>query len=94
MASKAAIDIGSNSIRLLIGEQKGSHFTISHSVKTPLRLGADVFSSGYIRDKSLEKLLMVFFEYKKHLTEHNVQACHVVATSALREAINAKRDCS
>ena len=91
MINKAAIDIGSNSICLLIGQQKGSHFIISNSVKTPLRLGTDVFSSGYIGDQSLEKLIMVFFEYKKHLTEHNVQACHVVATSALREAINAKK---
>ena len=88
--NKAAIDIGSNSIRLLIGQQNGSDFVISNSVKTPLRLGTDVFSSGYVGDQSLEKLLTVFFEYKKHLTEHDVQACHVVATSALREAINAK----
>ena len=90
MTNKAAIDIGSNSIRLLIGQQNGSDLVISNSVKTPLRLGSDVFSSGYVGDQSLEKLLMVFFEYKKHLTEHHVQACHVVATSALREAINAK----
>ncbi len=90
MVNKAAIDIGSNSIRLLIGQQNGSDFVISYSVKTPLRLGTDVFSSGYVGDQNLEKLLMVCFEYKKHLTEHNVQACHVVATSALREAINTK----
>lgn len=88
--NKAAIDIGSNSIRLIIGHLRGSRLMISNTIKTPLRLGTDVFSSGYVSNQSLEKLLEVFFEYKKHLTEHAVEACHVVATSALREAYNAK----
>ena len=61
MINKAAIDIGSNSIRLLIGQQKGSHFTISNSVKTPLRLGSDVFSSGYIERSKLRKTHNGFF---------------------------------
>ena len=90
ITNKAAIDIGSNSIRLIIGHLNESHLVVSNTMKTPLRLGTDVFSSGHIGDQSLEKLLEVFFEYKKHLTEHTVEACHVVATSALREAHNAK----
>jgi exopolyphosphatase/guanosine-5'-triphosphate,3'-diphosphate pyrophosphatase len=89
----AAIDIGTNAARLLIGEvdKKGQHYPIKkHSyVRIPLRLGGEVFENGIIsRAKAIEfmKSLHAF----KLITEvYDVTDLRVCATSAMREARNA-----
>ena len=58
----AAIDIGSNAIRLLIEESvvkstEDFYFKKIALTRIPLRLGKDVFSSGKIKDKTIGKLI-------------------------------------
>jgi exopolyphosphatase/guanosine-5'-triphosphate,3'-diphosphate pyrophosphatase len=91
----AAIDIGSNAVRLLIAniiEEKGkeSRFKKSSLVRVPVRLGAEVFLDHYISDFNKERMLDTMKAFKLLMKTHNVVKYKACATSAMREAINGK----
>ena len=88
----AAIDIGSNAIRLLIkriviknGVVKYQKFLL---LKVPLRLGEDVFKEGRILNDKSEKLLKVIQSFKLLMEVNEVDDYRACATSAMREAKN------
>lgn len=83
----AAIDIGSNAIRLVIGgvDQHGD-IRILKKIREPVRLGKDVFANGTIGAKTREKALDVFKSFAGLLQEFDVHHSKAVATSALRDA--------
>ena len=90
MESLAAIDVGSNAIRLVIGglDDHGD-ISVIKKVREPVRLGRDVFGlSGEISEKTRDKAVAAFLKFKNHLKENNVKHVKAVATSALREAKN------
>src|SRR5437870_3765631 len=89
MPTVAAIDVGSNAIRLLIANANanGGHETIL-STREPVRLGQDVFTKGLISAHTIERTLQTFQGFKEKLDEHAVKHVKAVATSALREATN------
>lgn len=87
----AAIDIGSNAIRLLIEyiEENGSvAFKKAAFVRVPIRLGEDVFSIGKISDEKREKLSQAMESFAQLMRTFNVKAYRACATSAMREAAN------
>lgn len=88
----AAIDIGSNAIRLQISTilDKGNKilFKKLEYVRFPLRLGHDVFSSNRISDKSKEKFKKLMKTYKLLLELYEVDDYMYCATSAMRESEN------
>ena len=88
----AAIDIGSNAIRLQISTilDKGNKilFKKLEYVRFPLRLGHDVFSSNRISDKSKEKFKKLMKTYKLLLELYEVDDYMFCATSAMRESEN------
>lgn len=85
----AAIDIGSNGIRLLIGEvdDHGDVYAIKR-LREPVRLGKDVFSQGQISKRTAEKAIESFEKFAKLMRRHDVDRVRAVATSALRESSN------
>jgi len=90
----AAIDIGSNAVRLLINDitlyKDGTpEITKVNLVRIPLRLGFDVFEFGRITaQKQLElSETMVAFKHLMHI--YKVQRFRICATSAMRDATNA-----
>lgn len=85
----AAIDIGSNAIRLVLGivSPKGRLRTIK-KWRAPVRLGEDVFQNGSISDSSLAKALVSFRTFAQIIEQEGVLFYRAVATSALREAAN------
>jgi exopolyphosphatase/guanosine-5'-triphosphate,3'-diphosphate pyrophosphatase len=87
LGTLAAIDIGSNAIRLVIGEMD-SHgdIRILKKLREPVRLGKDVFASGQISSKTREKAIAAFRKFSDLLKSHGVAHSKAVATSALREA--------
>lgn len=89
MERLAAVDIGSNAIRLVIG-QIDDHGDISvlKKFREPIRLGQDVFASGEISEKTLEKALAAFVRFRNRIKEGQIKHVKAVATSALREAKN------
>jgi exopolyphosphatase/guanosine-5'-triphosphate,3'-diphosphate pyrophosphatase len=87
METMAAIDIGSNAIRLLIGERdQHGDIHIVKKMREPVRLGKDVFAEGIISPKTREKAIEVFVRFSEILKSHRVTKVRAVATSALREA--------
>ncbi|MEM5566036.1 exopolyphosphatase [Psychroserpens sp. AS72] len=89
----AAIDIGSNAVRLLISsiiEQKGQpvKFKKTSLVRVPIRLGADVFLTGEISEGNKNRMLDTMFAFKLLMKSHKVVTYKACATSAMREADN------
>jgi exopolyphosphatase / guanosine-5'-triphosphate,3'-diphosphate pyrophosphatase len=89
MPTIAAIDVGSNAIRLAIAnvDTNGSYQPV-YSVREPVRLGQDVFTKGTISPHTVDKLVERFIDFKQKLEEHAVSQVKAVGTSALREAMN------
>ena len=91
----AAIDIGSNAVRLLITSirinKTDTKFKKISLVRVPLRLGEDVFSTGKISEKKLIKLQKTLKAFKILMQMHEVYMFKAVATSAMREAENSTK---
>jgi exopolyphosphatase/guanosine-5'-triphosphate,3'-diphosphate pyrophosphatase len=87
-----AIDIGSNSIRLLVSnvipEKTGPLFKKAGLVRLPVRLGTDVFTTGAISDKNRKRIVKAMRAYKYIMEVHGVRTFRACATSAMREAAN------
>ena len=92
----AAIDIGSNAIRLLISnviisEDREPQFKKSSLVRVPIRLGADAFTNnGIISDTNIGRLIDAMEAFKLLMNVHGVAKYKACATSAMREATNRK----
>ena len=86
----AAIDVGSNSIRMTLAqvESTGKFETIGQYNKS-VRLGQDTFCTDRISNDSMRTAVAIFRDYNKILEKYKVQNVRCVATSAVREAINA-----
>jgi len=88
----AAIDIGSNAVRLLIAEQGSSgRLRTLTDLRFPLRLGQDTFSKGYITKDSRERLTYAFKQFLKTSKKFEVDRVVAIATSAFREAKNGSK---
>ncbi len=91
----AAIDIGSNAIRLLIAnviveKDKEPQFRKSSLVRVPIRLGAEAFVSGKISDINAQRMVEAMEAFKLLMKINNVEKYKACATSAMREAENGK----
>ena len=85
----AAIDIGSNAIRLVIARNnENQHYEILHKYRASVRLGADVFDQGKISKKTLQQAIQTFKAFQRILIKYHIRSYVAVATSALREAKN------
>lgn len=89
----AAIDIGSNAMRLLVTnivEQKGkpTQFNKSSLVRVPIRLGQDAFTVGEISEENIERMLDAMKAFRLLMNVHKVEKYKACATSAMREAYN------
>lgn len=88
----AAIDIGSNAIRLLftnVIEKDGeSYLKKSSLIRVPIRLGTDTFTGRNISPEKEEKMVDAMIAFRKLMDVHEVQAYRACATSAMREANN------
>lgn len=88
----AAIDIGTNAARLLIGEvteNNGLSYVkkISYT-RVPLRLGFEVFTDGFISKEKTAQFIKTIRAYKLIADVYDVQDLRACATSAMREADN------
>lgn len=89
----AAVDIGSNAIRLLVNnviehEDKPVTFKKSELIRVPIRLGEDSFVSGKISERNLQRLVKAMQSFDLLMQVYGVEKYMVCATSALREASN------
>ncbi len=89
----AAIDIGSNAIRLLVStitEKEGmeTNFRKTSLVRVPIRLGADVFLKQNISENNQDRMIDAMHAFSLLMKAHGVEKYKACATSAMREAKN------
>ena len=84
----AIVDIGSNAVKYKIFDKKSME--IIEYVREPLRLGTDVFTTGSLSIEKINALLKLLKEYKNTFEIKNINECHFIATSAIRDASNNK----
>lgn len=81
----AAIDIGSNAVRLLIKEikeeQGKAHFSKVLMLRVPLRLGFDVFDIGKISEKKEKNMIRLMKAFRHLMKIYDVKHCRACATS-------------
>ena len=90
----AAIDIGSNAVRLLIKcvneENAPELMSKVQLIRIPLRLGEDAFTAGIISAEKEKKLIRLMKAYKQLMKIYDVVDYRACATSAMRDARNGK----
>ena len=80
----AAIDCGTNSTRLLIGDGRSQ----TERLMRITRLGEGVDGSGRLASAAIERTCVVLSEFSALLSEHHVSSVRMTATSAARDAAN------
>ncbi|QQL50937.1 Ppx/GppA phosphatase family protein [Mucilaginibacter ginkgonis] len=88
----AAIDIGSNAVRMLIADINKHNSPVSFKkntlIRVPLRLGDDAFLNQFISEKKADDLVKTMAAFKNLIDVYKVTEYMACATSAMREASN------
>lgn len=94
MKKLAAIDIGSNAVRMLIcyvlNGERGHTFQKNQYLRLPLRLGEDSFKNGSISNDKIVTLSNAILSFKYVMKVHDVDYFQIYATSALRDSNNSE----
>jgi len=91
----AAIDIGSNAVRMLVANvveyEKKTIFLKNSLVRIPVRLGQDAFSEGKISEVNIKRIIKSMKAFKLLMKVHGVKDYLAFATSGVREAKNGSK---
>jgi exopolyphosphatase / guanosine-5'-triphosphate,3'-diphosphate pyrophosphatase len=90
MPTLAAVDIGSNSVRLKIARLQGRRLRQIHEDREVTRLGEGVFSGGLLSPEAMSETVRVLRRFHRATQDHATDSVRVVATSALRDARNSR----
>lgn len=90
MPTFAAIDIGSNSVRLKIARLQGGRLKEIHEDREVTRLGDGVFSGGLLSPEAMSETVRVLRRFHRSTQECGTDSVKVVATAALRDARNSR----
>jgi exopolyphosphatase/guanosine-5'-triphosphate,3'-diphosphate pyrophosphatase len=91
MATLAAMDIGSNEIRLTLADTRNDGYEVIETAREAIRLGQDVFSTAAISDESIERSVDALKKFRNQIDHYSAKHFKAVATSAVREASNRGR---
>ena len=85
----AAIDAGSNGIRMLLGEvDADGRVQQLENFREAVRLGTDAFGPGLLTEETIGQAVRAFERFGRVLREHRIEHLRAVATSATRESKN------
>lgn len=90
MPTFAAVDIGSNSVRLKIARLQRGRLHPLHEDREVTRLGEGVFGSGFLTPESMADTVKVLRRFHKATQQIVTESVRVVATSAMRDARNSQ----
>ncbi len=90
MPTFAAVDIGSNSVRLKIARLQAGRIRSLHEDREVTRLGEGVFGSGFLTPDSIATTVKVLRRFHRATQQIVTDSVRVVATSALRDARNSQ----
>ena len=82
------IDIGTNSIKLIVGEKGNGHINVLDSLKNFVPFAQYTFLKGRISQEMIDQTIGVLDKYNRVLKDYDVQNVRVIATTAVREAKN------
>jgi exopolyphosphatase/guanosine-5'-triphosphate,3'-diphosphate pyrophosphatase len=89
MQTIAAVDVGSNAIRMVVGEVDDEwKVRPIENIRLPVRLGQDVFTQGFIQEESIQATIDAFMRFRRVADDFGVIRLRAIATSAMREATN------
>ena len=86
----AAIDIGTNAVKSKIFDTSSNLISFNESIRTPTRLGTDVFVDGLLSSASIEKLVTSLKKYQDYFNRNQIEFYEIVATSAFRDTKNSE----
>lgn len=84
----AAVDVGSNTLRLLICDVRGNVLSRVHAERAVTRLAEGVRDTGLLKQENMKKSVSALKDFARSLSEYGAVAVKAVGTSALREAEN------
>jgi exopolyphosphatase/guanosine-5'-triphosphate,3'-diphosphate pyrophosphatase len=90
MPTFAAVDIGSNSVRLKIARLSGRRLREVHEDREVTRLGEWVFRTGFLSPDAMAETIKVLRRFHRAVQDKGADSVRVVATSALRDARNSR----
>ena len=90
MPTFAAVDIGSNSVRLKIAQLRGHRLRKIHEEREVTRLGESVFRTGLLSPDAIANTVKVLRRFHRAVQNAGADSVRVVATSALRDARNSQ----
>jgi exopolyphosphatase / guanosine-5'-triphosphate,3'-diphosphate pyrophosphatase len=90
MPTLAAIDIGSNSVRLKVSRLQGGRLKEIHEDREVTRLGEGVFNGGLLSPEAMTETVRVLRRFHRSMQECGTDSVRVVATAALRDARNSR----
>src|SRR5947209_19439387 len=88
MPTFAAVDIGSNAVRLKMARLEAGRLRGLHEDREVTRLGEGVFGSGFLTPESISETVKVLRRFHRATQQIVTDSVRVVATSALRDARN------
>src|SRR5215472_6962563 len=86
----AAVDVGSNSVRLKIARLSGRRLRAIHEDREVTRLGESVFRTGFLSPDAIANTVKVLRRFHRACQRLGTDSVRVVATSALRDARNSR----
>ncbi|MFV0383060.1 Ppx/GppA phosphatase family protein [Paracoccus sp. (in: a-proteobacteria)] len=86
----AALDLGTNSCRMLIARPRGNQFQVVDSFSKPVQLGQGLEASGRLSRSSMARTVHALQVCRRKLEQHEVKNMRLVATEACRRARNSR----
>ena len=89
MQKIAAIDAGSNAMRMVVGNiDEAWEVEPIENIRLPVRLGQDVFATGMLEERTIQQAVDAFLHFRRVADDFGVVQTRAIATSAMREAEN------
>ena len=86
----ASIDIGTNAIKSKIFKTTPTSIEFIEGIRSPIRLGSNVFKDGFLKESKLKELVKTLKKYQKNFDKNNIKMYEIVATSAFRDTQNSE----
>jgi len=85
---RAVIDVGTNSIKLLVADVHGRDVAPIHEESKQTRLGKNFYDTHHLQPEAVAKTAEAVWEFAEIAREREAESIRVIATSAARDAVN------
>ena len=86
----ASIDIGTNAIKSKIFKTTPTSIEFIEGMRSPIRLGSEVFNEGKLSQKKLDQVISTIKSYESIFQKNKIDRYEIVATSAFRDTSNSE----